>query len=80
MRIVVLLLIIVLASCGRGGVEEGVRPSEPGAATLPRSAAPARVELFDAHIHYSQDAWALYSPEQVIEICSRYAETSCGGR
>lgn len=27
-----------------------------------------RVELFDAHIHYSQDAWAQYSPEHAIEI------------
>ena len=104
MRTLALGLLLVLASCGRGGVEEGDR-SAPGAATLPRSAAPAlggqsapssatgspvvppasrgspppstsprpsagsaQIELFDAHIHYSQDAWSQYSPEHAIEI------------
>src|SRR5687767_4301799 len=104
MRTLALGLLLVLASCGRGGVEGGDR-SAPGAATLPRSAAPAlggqsapssatgspvvppasrgspppstsprpsagsaQIELFDAHIHYSQDAWSQYSPEHAIEI------------
>ena len=41
----------------------------PPPSTSPRSSPQAQqVELFDAHIHYSQDAWALYSPEQAIEI------------
>src|SRR5687767_2870632 len=38
----------------------------PAPSTSARPA--ARIELFDAHIHYSQDAWAVYSPEHAIEI------------
>ncbi len=93
MRIFLLALMLVLAGCGRSGVEGGGVSREPGSSTAhptgstrtgePASGRPAdrgnaapataggggsRVELFDAHIHYSQDAWVLYTPEQAIEI------------
>lgn len=88
-----LVIVLLLAGCGRSGVEEGGVSREPGSSTAhptastrtsePASERPAdrgnaapataggggsRVELFDAHIHYSQDAWASYSPEQVIRV------------
>jgi hypothetical protein len=31
----------------------------------------APFELFDAHIHYSEPAWSLYSPEQALERLAR---------
>ena len=86
------MLVLVLASCGRGGVEGAPVSREPGSSTANASpaaragetasgkpadrgnaAAPATgstgaLPLFDAHIHYSQDAWAQYSPERAIEI------------
>ncbi len=93
MKSVALVIVLLLAGCGRSGVEGGGVLREPGSSTAhptgstrtsePASGRPAdrgnaapataggggsRVELFDAHIHYSQDAWALYSPERVVEI------------
>ena len=43
----------------------------PSTSARPASPLIAQLELFDAHIHYSQDAWASYSPERVIEILRR---------
>ena len=50
-------------------------PADPGNARPAASASPSpqpgvtpAVELFDAHIHYSQDAWPQYSPERAVEI------------
>ena len=47
-----------------------VSPARPAdvSPARPADVGSLRVELFDAHIHYSQDAWSLYSPEQAIEI------------
>src|SRR5688572_29122774 len=42
--------------------------SAPSTSARPALPPPASVELSDAHIHYSQDAWALYSPERAVEI------------
>lgn len=102
-RLTSLVLAVVLAGCGRGGVEGAPVFREPGSSTAgtspigrasePASGKPAdrgnaaasaaatpadggnvapaastAPELFDAHIHYSQDAWAQYTPEQAIAI------------
>jgi hypothetical protein len=37
---------------------------EPGAGTTPRIAQP--LPLFDAHIHYSQPAWAILTPDEAL--------------
>ncbi|CAN5140647.1 hypothetical protein BH18CHL2_BH18CHL2_04470 [soil metagenome] len=39
-------------------------PTQPLAAAT----APPRQELFDAHIHYSEDAWAAYTPDRAVAI------------
>lgn len=42
-------------------------PRSPLASVTAASAMP----LFDAHVHYSQEAWALYTPEQALEMLAR---------
>jgi hypothetical protein len=44
------------------------RTPAPLSSARPAAGSAAQIELFDAHIHYSQDAWSLYSPEHAIEI------------
>lgn len=57
----------VVPPASRGSPPPSTSP-RPAASSSPGSQTQARFELFDAHIHYSQDAWALYSPEHAIEI------------
>jgi len=98
--VLAVVLAVVLAGCGRGGVEGAPVFREPGSSTgsaapgartgEPASGRPAdrgnvapaasttpaggttpaagTLALFDAHIHYSQDAWSQYTPERAIEI------------
>jgi len=42
--------------------------SAPVARTPSIAVAQAELPLFDAHIHYSQDAWSEYSPERAVAI------------
>lgn len=44
----------------------GAAPAPPSASAT-AAAAPRQLPLFDAHIHYSQPAWSLLTPEQAIE-------------
>lgn len=55
-----------LASVAHTASPAGATGPPPPA--VPRSTVPAPPELFDAHIHYSSDAWGLYAPERAIEI------------
>ncbi len=48
---------------GNAAASAAATPSTP-----PRPGATPLLEIFDAHIHYSQDAWTQYTPERAIEI------------
>lgn len=58
------------AAAARSGEPASGKPTDRGNVAPAASSAPptSTRELFDAHIHYSQDAWAQYSPERAIEI------------
>jgi hypothetical protein len=54
------------ASRGSPPPSTSPRPARPAGTANPGPA--VGIELFDAHIHYSSDAWAQYPPEHAIEI------------
>ena len=63
MRLAALALALALACTGP------VTPSPTPATTAGQApaGAAARLPLFDAHIHYSQPAWSLLTPEQALD-------------
>ncbi len=66
MRAPALALALCLACTGAAPAPTAGAPT---GRDLPTAAAspPAALPLFDAHIHYSQPAWALLTPEQALE-------------
>ncbi len=46
------------------------------AATVPAHAVDERLPIFDAHVHYSSEAWKIYPPETVFEILDAAGVTS----
>jgi len=62
--IVALLLVLATSCVDQGNVAPAA--SQPG--PVPTASGTTALPLFDAHIHYSQDAWSQYSPERAIEI------------
>jgi hypothetical protein len=63
-RLRVALLLLTVAMLGGTMLS----PTQPASAQTPPTLPAVDLPIFDTHLHYSQDAWALFTPQEIVAL------------
>jgi len=74
MRPSLLAALVLTAACARPTAAPATpavtptSPPSPAATASPTPSAPSALAIFDAHLHYSREAWTVYPPDRVAAL------------